>query len=229
MPPIFGKMHCSEVPTCADTGGLVGFADMTRIEDLDDPSSPDGKEVLIPLSRNDWREWLMSQGDRREGLWIIYRKKSSSLDGPVYDDLVEEALCFGWIDSRVRRVDDDRVMQWFSPRRKGGLWSAVNKQRIQQLVAAGRMTEVGQAAIDRAKADGSWSQHDEVDALLVPPDLRTAFGAAPDAMTVYEALSDSAKRQYLWWIHSAKRPATRADRIEETIRRFSSEAADRSP
>jgi len=209
-------------------GGLVVFADMIRIDDLDDPASPNGKDVLIPPSRTDWREWLTSQLDRREGLWIVYRKKSSSLDGPVYDDLVEEALCFGWIDSRVRRVDDDRVMQWFSPRREGGLWSAVNKERIEQLVATGKMTEIGQAAIDRAKADGSWSQHDEVDALVVPPDLRTALGAAPEAMTAYEALSDSAKKQYLWWIHSAKRPATRANRIEETIRRLSFEAADRS-
>ena len=209
-------------------GGLVRFADMTRVDDLDDPASPDGRDVFIPPSRPYWREWLASNLGRREGLWIVYRKKSSSLDGPVYDDLVEEALCFGWIDSRVRRVDDDRVMQWFSPRREGGLWSAVNKERIEQLVATGKMTEIGQAAIDRAKADGSWSQHDEVDALVVPPDLRTALGAAPEAMTAYEALSDSAKKQYLWWIHSAKRPATRANRIEETIRRLSSEAADRS-
>ena len=212
----------------ADMGGSVGLRDMTRTGDLDEPTSPDGKNVLVPPSRGYWREWLASNTDRQEGLWVVYRKKRSQLDGPVYDDLVEEALCFAWIDSRVRRVDDDRVMQWFSPRREGGIWSAVNKERIRRLIAAGRMAEIGQAAIDRAKADSSWSQHDEVDALVVPPDLRTALGAAPEAMTAYEALSDSAKKQYLWWIHSAKRPATRANRIEETIRRLSSEAADRS-
>ena len=145
--------------------GWVAFTDMTRIDDLDDPTSPDGKHVLAPPSRTDWREWLASNLDRQEGLWIVYRKKSSSLDGPVYDDLVEEALCFGWIDSRVRRVDDDRMMQWFSPRREGGLWSALNKERIERLICAGHMTEVGQAAIDRAKTDGSWSQLDEVDTL----------------------------------------------------------------
>ena len=204
-------------------GWWVGFTDITRIDDLDDPTAPDGKHVLAPPSRTDWREWLASNLDRQEGLWIVYRKKSSSLDGPVYEDLVEEALCFGWIDSRVRRVDDDRMMQWFSPRRKGGLWSALNKERIERLICAGHMAEVGQAAIDRAKADGSWSQLDEVDALVVPPDLQTALEAAPEAVTAYEALGDSAKKQYLWWIHSAKRPATRANRIEETIRRLSSE------
>ena len=203
-------------------GGRVGSTDMPRIDESDDPVSPDGKHVLAPPSRNAWREWLASNLDRTEGLWIVYRKKSSSLDGPVYDDLVEEALCFGWIDSRVRRVDDDRTMQWFSPRREGGVWSALNKERIERLIGAGYMTEVGQAAIDRAKTDGSWSQFDEVDALVVPPDLQTALEAAPEAVTAYEALGDSAKKEYLWWIHSAKRPATRANRIEETIRRLSS-------
>ena len=194
---------------------------MARIDDLDAPTSPDGKDVLVPSTRPSWRGWLASNLDRREGLWIVYRTKSSGLDGPVYNDLVEEALCFGWIDSRLRRVGDDRVMQWFSPRRAGGLWSAVNKERIDRLVRAGQMTESGQAAIDRAKADGSWSQLDQVDALIVPPDLRAALDATPDAGVAYEALSDSAKKQYLWRILSAKRPATRADRIEEAIRGLS--------
>ena len=201
---------------------------MTRIDELGDPPSPDGKDVLAPPTRADWRGWLASNDDRSEGLWIVYRKKPSSLDGPVYDDLVEEALCFGWIDSRVQRVDDDRVIQWFSPRRKGGLWSAVNKERIERLTSEGLMAEAGQAAIDQAKADGSWSQLDQVDALIVPPDLQNALDATPDAAAGYESLGDSAKKQYLWWIHSAKRPATRADRIEETMRRLTTDG-DRSP
>lgn len=195
---------------------------MVRTADLDEPSSPNGKEVFTPPSRPDWRSWLASNHERQEGLWIVYRKKSSSLDGPVYDDLVEEALCFGWIDSQSRRVSDDRVMQWFSPRRKGGLWSASNKGRIERLIRDGLMTEVGRATIDQAKADGSWSQTDEVDALIVPPDLEGALDAAPQAKAAYEALIDSAKKQYLWWIQTAKRPGTRANRIEETIRRLSS-------
>jgi uncharacterized protein YdeI (YjbR/CyaY-like superfamily) len=194
---------------------------MTRIDELGDPSSPDGKDVLTPPSRSEWRRWLASNVGRQQGLWIVYRKKSSMIEGPVYDDLVEEALCFGWIDSRVRRVDDDRTMQWFSPRRDGGLWSAVNKGRIDRMINQGRMTKIGQAVIDRAKADGSWSQLDRVDALVVPPDLRAALDAAPGAETAYAALTDSAKRHYLWWIHSAKRPATRSNRVEETVRGLS--------
>jgi uncharacterized protein YdeI (YjbR/CyaY-like superfamily) len=196
---------------------------MTRTADLDDPSSPNGKEVLVPPTRAAWRRWLASNPDRHEGLWVVYRKKSSTLDGPMYDDLVEEALCFGWIDSQTRRVDDDRVIQWFSPRRKGGLWSTINKARIERLVEQGLMTEAGQAAIDEAKADGSFTQADEVDALIVPADLKAALDRAPGAKTAYQALADSAKRYYLWWIHSAKRADTRASRIEETIRSLSSE------
>jgi uncharacterized protein YdeI (YjbR/CyaY-like superfamily) len=193
---------------------------MTRTADLPDPPSPNGKEVLTPAKRDDWRHWLAANHHRPEGLWVVYRKKSSSLEGPDYDDLVEEALCFGWIDSVSRRADDDRSIQWFSPRRPGGLWSALNKKRIEALMGAGLMTEAGQAAIDRAVADGSWSQTDEVDALIIPPDLQTAFDAAPEARSRYDSLGDSAKKQYLWWVHSAKRASTRASRIEETIRRL---------
>jgi uncharacterized protein YdeI (YjbR/CyaY-like superfamily) len=191
---------------------------MTRITDLDEPASPNGKEVLTPGRRGEWRRWLAGNPDRGEGLWLVYRKKSSEVEGPVYDDLVEEALCFGWIDSQVRRVDDDRVMQWFSPRRKGGLWSLLNKERIARLVEAGLMTEAGQAVIDAAKADGSWSQADDVDALVVPDDLEAALAAEPLARAGYEVLPDSQKRQHLWWIHTAKKEATRSDRIDELIR-----------
>lgn len=201
---------------------------MSRIDDLGEPPSPDGRDVLTPPSRIEWRRWLASNHDREEGLWIVYRKKSSSLDGPVYADLVEEALCFGWIDSRMRRIDEDRVVQWFSPRRDGGLWSALNKDRIARLTTAGHMTGVGQAVIDRAKTDGSWSQLDDVDALIVSPDLQAALEAAPEAMAAYENLGDSVKKQYLWSIYSAKRPATRAGRIEATVRTLSPEGGSGS-
>ncbi|HSJ71328.1 MAG TPA: YdeI/OmpD-associated family protein [Acidimicrobiia bacterium] len=199
---------------------------MTSTADLEPPGSPNGKEILVPRSRQAWRRWLASNHERNEGLWIVYRKKSSSLEGPVYDDLVEEALCFGWIDSTTRRVDGDRTVQWFSPRRPGGLWSALNKERIARLTQQGQMTEVGQAAIDEAKANGSWSQTDSVDALVVPPDLQVALDAVPGATAAYVGIADSTKRQYLWWIHSAKRPTTRATRIEETVRRLASGRTD---
>lgn len=206
----------------------LGSVEVMQIADLEGPASPNGKDVLVPRSRAGWRRWLASNPDRNVGLWVVYRKKSSDLAGPIYDDLVEEALCFGWIDSQVRRVDDHRVRQWFSPRRAGGVWSALNKERIERLVGEGLMTDRGRAAIDTAKADGSWSQIDDIDALVIPADLDEALAAAPEARHAYEALSESATKQYLWWIHSAKRPATRSSRIEETIRRLASQQANRS-
>lgn len=185
------------------------------------PVSPNGKEVLTPASRADWRSWLTANSEREEGLWVVHRKKSSRLEGPLYEDLLEEALCFGWIDSQAYRVDEDRKIQWFSPRRRGGLWSAANRARIARLHAAGMMTPVGQATIDQAKADGSWFQTDEVDALIVPQDLETAFAAVPAARAAYEGLSESAKKQHLWAVYSAKRPETRAKRVAEVIRQLS--------
>jgi uncharacterized protein YdeI (YjbR/CyaY-like superfamily) len=193
---------------------------VTRTVDLAVPDSPDGREVLTPMSRADWRSWLSSNAGRKDGLWVVYRKKASSIQGPLYDELVEEALCFGWIDSVTHRVDEDRVIQWFSPRRRGGLWSALNKERIQRLRHDGLMTEFGQAAIDRAKVDGSWSQTDEVDALIIPADLEAAFKEAPRLRTAYLQLADSAKRQHLWSVYSAKRPETRARRIADIIRQL---------
>ena len=185
------------------------------------PESPNGKEVLTPVTRAAWRDWLARKGGREEGLWVVYRKKSSDLEGPLYDDLVEEALCFGWIDSRVQRVDDERRMQWFSPRRKGGVWSSLNKTRIENLIGEGLMSAAGQRVIDEAIADGSWSQTDEVDALVIPPDLDKAFDAVPGARDAFDALPESTRRQHLWWIHSAKRVLTRSNRIDELMRHLS--------
>jgi uncharacterized protein YdeI (YjbR/CyaY-like superfamily) len=158
--------------------------------------------------------------DRSDGIWVVYRKKSSDLAGPTYDDLVEEALCFGWIDSLTRRVDEGRMIQWFSPRRPGGLWSALNKERIKRLERAGLMTAAGRRAIAQAKADGSWSQTDQVDALVVPSDLEAAFVANPAAKAAYDRLPDSAKKQLLWAIYSSKRPVTRAARVADVIRQL---------
>jgi uncharacterized protein YdeI (YjbR/CyaY-like superfamily) len=193
---------------------------MTRVTELPDPEPPNGKEWVVPGTREDWRRWLAGNPDRHEGVWVVHRNKTSDLEGPIYDDLVEEALCYGWIDSVTHRVDENRRIQWFSPRRPGGLWSALNKERIERLQQQGLMTEVGQAAIDRAKADGSWSQTDQVDALVVPPDLDAAFDGAPAARAAYLRLPDSAKKQHLWHVYSAKRPETRARRVAEVVRRL---------
>lgn len=214
----------SRPPAQADTQSDFLYGQpMARITDLAAPESPNGKQMLIPATRAEWRSWLAANWDRRDGLWVVHRKKASHLEGPLYDDLVEEALCFGWIDSQSRRVDDDRKIQWFSPRRSGGLWSALNKERIEHLHRQGLMTDVGRAVIDRAKGDGSWSQTDDVDALIIPPDLGIAFDGAPKARHAYEQLPDSAKKQHLWAVYSAKRPETRAKRIAQVIESLSAD------
>jgi uncharacterized protein YdeI (YjbR/CyaY-like superfamily) len=193
---------------------------MSRVTDLPDPASPNGKEWIVPESREEWRRWLAINADRGEGVWVVHRKKSSDLEGPDYDDLVEEALCFGWIDSVTHRLDEHRRIQWFSPRRPGGLWSTLNKKRIESLLRQGLMTEAGQKAIDQAKGDGSWSQADDADALIVPADLEAAFDGAPEARAAYDSLPDSSKKQYLWLVYSAKRPETRVRRVAEVLRRL---------
>lgn len=195
---------------------------MTNVADLDQPGSPNGKDVFVPASRGEWRTWLAENGDRMEGLWLVYRNKSSSVKGPIYDELVEEALCFGWIDSVTHRVDDDRRIQWFSPRRKGSIWSALNKERIDRLIGQGLMSERGRAVIDEARADGSWSQYDDVEALVVHEDLREALDQSAVVRGAWDATSMSIRKQYLWHVYSAKRAETRAKRIESLIKDLSS-------
>jgi len=197
---------------------------MANVAELERPDSPNGKDVFVPPSRAEWRTWLSVEADRSEGIWVVYRKKSSSLVGPLYPELVEESLCFGWIDSVTKRVDDDRLIQWFSPRRKGGIWSSLNKARIKRLTSQGLMSERGQRVIEEAMADGSWSQYDDVEALVVHDDVQKALDAAPVAREAWEALSASTKKQCLWQVYSAKRAETRANRIEALIQElFSSD------
>ncbi len=195
--------------------------DVVHITDLPEPPSPNGKEVLVPGTSEEWRAWLAANPARREGAWVVFRKKSSAVTGPIYDELVLEALCFGWIDSLTKRLDDDRTIQWFSPRRPGGVWSPLTKQRIERLEGEGRMTDAGRVVIEAAKADGSWSRWDEVEALVLPEDLAAALAGAPGARAAYDALAASRKKQYLWWILDAKRPQTRAGRVAETVRQLS--------
>lgn len=132
-----------------------------------------------------------------------------------YDDAVEEALCFGWVDSKPKKLDEERAMLWFAPRKAKTGWSALNKQRVQRLIELGLMQPAGLAKVEAAKADGTWSLLDAVDALAVPDDLAFALGKFPDAAKNFEGFPRSAKRAILEWIQGAKRAETRAKRIEE--------------
>jgi len=144
-------------------------------------------------------------------------KKGNPVSTLFYNDAVEEAVCFGWIDATVNRLDENRFWQLFTPRKPGGNWAASNKARVERLTAAGLMTPAGLAAVERAKADGSWNRLDEIEAMVMPQDLTEALAATPGADAGFNALPESERKQLLYWIATAKRPQTRARRLEETV------------
>ena len=155
---------------------------------------------------------------RAEGVWLITYKKAAGKPTLSYEESVEEALCFGWIDSIARKLDEERSMLYFAPRKAGSGWSRPNKTRIERLMADGRMAPAGLAKIEAAKADGSWTLLDAVENLEVPDDLAAEFARYPDARANFDAFPRSARRGILEWIVQAKRPETRAKRVAETAR-----------
>jgi uncharacterized protein YdeI (YjbR/CyaY-like superfamily) len=149
---------------------------------------------------------------------LVSYKKATGKARFDYDEAVEEALCFGWVDSKGNKLDDERSMLWFAPRQSGSGWSRPNKQRIERMIEAGLMMPTGLAKIEAAKRDGSWTALDAIEALEIPPDLDRALQVNPIADRYFQAFPRSVKRAILEWIANAKKPETRARRIEETAR-----------
>lgn len=167
-------------------------------------------------SQEELRAWLVAHHAQADSIWLVTWKKGSAAHLP-YGAIVDEALCFGWVDSRPRRLDDARTMVLLSPRRAGSAWSGVNKARVARLLAEGRMARPGLAAIDRAKADGTWTVLDGASALAIPDDLAAALDAV-GARATFDSFPASARRAILEWITLAKRSETRAARVAETAR-----------
>jgi uncharacterized protein YdeI (YjbR/CyaY-like superfamily) len=176
-------------------------------------------ERFHPGSRAEWRAWLAEHHDRSDAVWLVLWRQRSGRAGLTYDEAVEEALCFGWIDGRAAGLDDERTMLRFSPRRRGSGWARSNKLRVERLLADGLMAEPGLALIEEAKRDGSWTRLDEVEDLVVPDDLAAALAAHPGARERWDGLPRSARRAALLRIVEAKRPETRARWVAETARR----------
>lgn len=172
--------------------------------------------AIHPTTRAAWRIWLEQNHTRTQGIWLISYKKATGKPRFETDEAVEEALCFGWIDSKPNKLDQERTMLWFAPRKKGTGWSKLNKTRVERLIAQGLMMPAGLAKVEAAKQDGSWYALDAVEALEIPPDLEQALAAYAKAKQNFEAFPRSAKRGILEWIAAAKKPETRARRIEET-------------
>jgi uncharacterized protein YdeI (YjbR/CyaY-like superfamily) len=174
--------------------------------------------AIHPMTRAGWRAWLEQNHTRTAGVWLISYKKATGKPRIEYGESVEEALCFGWIDSKGNKLDEARSMLWFAPRKPRTGWSRPNKARLEKLMAAGLMAPAGLAKVEAAKQDGSWNALDAVEALEIPPDLDAALAANKTAAQFFEAFPRSAKRAILEWIANAKRPETRAKRVEESVR-----------
>lgn len=172
----------------------------------------DLEHVLIH-SRADWRAWLAQHHTQSASIWLVYYKKASGKGTLTYDDIVEEAICFGWIDSKVNKVDTDKSKLLLSPRKPGSNWSARNKALVARLEPLGLITEAGWAKIRAAKEDGTWTALDDVEAGIIPPDLRVALEALPPALANFEAFPKSVRRGILEQLLNAKTATTREKRI----------------
>jgi uncharacterized protein YdeI (YjbR/CyaY-like superfamily) len=170
-----------------------------------------------PLTRKEWRDWLAENHARAAGIWFVYYKKQSGKPRVTYEEAVEEALCFGWIDSLPRKIDDERSKLLFTARKPKSVWSKLNKSRVERLIENGLMSQIGLKTIEAAKANGSWNALDASDNLEMPTDLARAFEANKIAARNFAAFSDAVKRVILSWIFSAKREETRAARIGKTV------------
>jgi len=175
-------------------------------------------ESVFPKSRAAWRQWLEKNHRQSESIWLIIPKKESGLQGVTVDEAVEEALCFGWVDSLPNKVDDKRFKLLLSPRKPKSNWSKVNKDRVEKLIAAGLMTEAGLKIIEEAKRNGKWEALDKITALELPNDLKKAFSKNKKARDHFNAFPPSTKRGILEWILNAKKEETRQKRIAETVR-----------
>jgi uncharacterized protein YdeI (YjbR/CyaY-like superfamily) len=165
-------------------------------------------------TRDQFRRWLEANHDKEEGIWLVYYKKKTGIPGILYDEAVEEALCFGWIDSKVQTIDDMRYKQVFTPRRSRSVWSELNKKRVQMLADAGLMMPSGLKAVEKGKKSGMWDKsYGGMKVARMPKDLQDALMENPQAMEHFKQFAKSYRYTYIRWVDGAKRPETRDKRI----------------
>ena len=177
---------------------------------------PDLK-LFQPKSRKAWRAWLEKHHGTSPGIWLVYAKKHTKIPSLTYNDAVEEALCFGWIDSLIHPIDDALYKQVFTPRKSKSAWSAVNRKRAERLIEAGSMTAAGLALVTLAKKTGLWNAHAAAESLTLPPELKKALDANPAAKKNWPSYTDSQRKMFLYMVNGAKRPETRAKRVARVI------------
>lgn len=174
-------------------------------------------DFFYTADREEWRQWLADNYERSPGIIFVFYKKKTGHPTLTYGEAVEEALCYGWIDSLPCKIDDERHGLKFLPRKPKSVWSKPNKERIERLMTTGQMTPVGLAKIEAAKLDGFWDTLNDSDNLVIPPDLEAALFANPVAHENFHKFSPGSRKIILYWIGSAKRPETRLARIKATV------------
>jgi len=174
-------------------------------------------ETVCPISRQHWREWLQAHHDQQQSVWLVYYKKKADKPTLTWSEAVDEALCFGWIDSQAKPVDAETYRQLFTRRKPKSGWSKINKEKVQQLIAEGGMTQAGLDSIEVAQQNGSWTLLDDVEALILPADLDQELDKRPKAKSYFLSLSRTDKRAMLQWLVLAKRTETRQNRIAAIV------------
>jgi uncharacterized protein YdeI (YjbR/CyaY-like superfamily) len=172
-------------------------------------------ELFCPATQKEWRKWLQKNHRSKESVWLVCYKKHAVKPSIPWSAIVDEALCFGWVDGKRKSIDADSFMQFLCKRKPNSTWSKVNKEKVQQLIAAELMTPAGLESIETAKGNGSWEILDEVEALIIPEDLEKAFKAYPGSKAFFLSLSKSVRKILLQWLVLAKRAETRQKRITE--------------
>ena len=172
-------------------------------------------ETFYPASREAWRLWLQENHSSKQSIWLVHYKKNSNKPSLSWSEAVDEALCFGWIDSTRKTIDAEKFIQFFSKRKSTSVWSKINKEKVQRLMNEGLIMQAGHESIETAKKNGSWIILDSVEELTIPKDLTAAFKSHPGSKDFFLSLSKSVRKSILQWLVLAKRPETRQKRINE--------------
>jgi uncharacterized protein YdeI (YjbR/CyaY-like superfamily) len=177
----------------------------------------DDRKTFYAKDQKTWRAWLKKNHSKEKSVWLIIYKKDSSIPSVYYSEAVDEALCFGWIDSKPNKRDEESYFQFFAKRNPKSNWSKINKEKVAKLIKLGKMEKAGLEMVALAKKTGTWDALNEVEEIGIPEDLQKAFTKNKIAATNFEAFPRSTKKGILDWILNAKRPETRQKRINETV------------
>lgn len=170
--------------------------------------------------RDEWRRWLETNHLQSSGLWLVIRKKGATLEAPSYEQALEEALCYGWIDGKMRSMDGSSFVLRFSPRQPGSLWSQRNRDKAEELIRLGKMAPAGMQKVAEAQANGRWAgAYTSRSRPQIPPDVQAALAADPEAEANFRRFNNSDQTMYIFWVQQARRPQTRSKRIQELVRR----------